>query len=111
VPIAPVLAATCWLVAKSWLPFTASVLVDETVPFATPVILRSPSVPFMFTAVPPVFAPTVMTLVPGSCCTSPIEPLLIWFCRLVMLFLLVVSALSTAVNAPPTLLKTEPWIV
>ncbi|SAL69564.1 hypothetical protein AWB71_04200 [Caballeronia peredens] len=64
--------------AYSCEPFTACLLVSFTAPSATPSSTRAPAVPVKSTVVPSVPFATVMLRVVASCCTRPIEPLLIW---------------------------------
>ena len=99
----PRLVATDARPLLSWPPLMASVLVAVVEPAATPVSVRSPAVPVKLTEVPPVVEPTTIWPEPGApptCCTSPSVPLV----RLV-------TAVSTAPRALPTLLNVVPPIV
>ncbi|MNN48463.1 hypothetical protein D3C81_1629410 [compost metagenome] len=62
-----VLVDTCWLVACSCAPFTASVLPAESAPAFTPVSVRTPAVPVKSTDVPATSLPTDSALLVASC--------------------------------------------
>src|SRR5579864_8503076 len=70
----PSASATELLTPNSWPPLTASLLPAATAPSATPISLRSPSVPVKSTVAPSWSLATVMFRVVASCCTRPIVP-------------------------------------
>ncbi|MBB5408656.1 hypothetical protein HDG34_002593 [Paraburkholderia sp. HC6.4b] len=91
--------STCWFVAYSCEPFTASVLVSLSAPAFTPLSVRAPSVPPKSTVVPSRSLATVMFRVAASCCTRPIVPsfrLLVTFVMSPLIF--VMSALLIAMS-------------
>ncbi|MNS92412.1 hypothetical protein D3C72_1265490 [compost metagenome] len=84
-----VLIETCWLVACSCAPFTASVLAAESAPAFTPVSVRAPAVPVKFTDVPFTSLPTVSTLLAASCCTRPALPVAMLLIAVVLFWMFV----------------------
>ena len=105
------LVVTFVLVSLSWLPLTASVLLALMSPAATPVKMRSPSVPATLMLLPPVCAPTVIAPVPASWRTMPVLPVtrfvmspalvLMSSAFLLMLFWLVVTLVLVALSWLP----------
>ncbi|CUJ72827.1 Uncharacterised protein [Achromobacter xylosoxidans] len=75
-------------------------LVALNPPACTPVTVRAPAVPAMFTDVPPVAPATVTLPLAASWRTSPVVPLLICVCRLVRLVLVCVIRPPRLVTLP-----------
>ncbi len=71
----PIAEATLSDTPCSCEPLTAAVLVADTSPAATPLSVRAPVLLLKSTALPSVFAPTVMSSPGFACCTRPVVPL------------------------------------